>query len=491
MRAESFGGRIAGRIAAGAVVAALAVGAWAQTTQPASLVPPALSEAQKTRVNPVVTAYRKVQPAVVNISSQKLVQQTFGLFGGSDPFEDVFPSPLRRRVPVQSLGSGAIIHPGGYIVTNAHVVRRADKITVTLQDKTQYEAKVISADPRHDLAVLKVEPKAGHSLPYLPLGRSDDLMPGETVIAIGNPLGYANSLTTGVISALDRTLEFGEDVSYTGLIQTDAPINPGNSGGPLLNIHGEFIGINTAIRADAQNIGFAIPVDALARELPALLDFERINRLIFGAEVAQRHTEAGDMVFVTAVRAGTPAAQLLRTGDRVVQVDDRKVGQIVDYTCGMLDKRADQVVRLTLQRGGKDVAAAVRVKAKPRPNGKELAHRWFGMTLREVTPELARDLRLTVDRGLLVVGLEADGPAHRLGLKLGDVLFQVGQFYTLDLETLGTVLEDVRAGQVARIGIVRHNVRAWANIQAQAAPQTQTAPADAPAKRAKSGQQAR
>jgi len=429
---------------------------------------PAVAADSDSRVTPVVRAYRKAAPAVVNISTTALVQSRGGLFGG-DPFFDIFPSPHRRKVPVQSLGSGFIIHASGYIITNAHVVRSAEKISVTLADKSKHAARVISADPSHDLAVLKIAPPAGKALAVLPFGRSDDLMPGETVIAIGNPLGYANTITTGVVSALGRRLEFDKGVVYEGIIQTDAPINPGNSGGPLLNINAELIGVTTAIRADAQNIGFAIPVDALADELGKLLDFERANRLIFGATVRRHHTPAGTQVRVASVQAGTPAAKTLRVGDRIVALDGAAVAQMPDYTCGMLAVRADQTVTFTCLREGKTVRAAVTVKAKPRPDGKALARSLFGMTLRPVTAELARDLRLPVSRGLLVVGLDDGGPAHRLGVQLKDVLFQVDKYYVHSLDDLGMIIEDVAGGTRVKIGIVRGRVRAWANITARRA----------------------
>ncbi|HUU22818.1 MAG TPA: trypsin-like peptidase domain-containing protein [Phycisphaerae bacterium] len=431
--------------------------------------------ARDARVTPVVLAYRKARPAVVNISSEKIVSRGLGLFGG-DPFDEIFPSPFRRRVPVQSLGSGVVIHPDGYLVTNAHVVRQAQKITVTTSDNKKYEAKVISADQSLDLAVVKVDLPPGVSLPHLPLGRSDDLMVGETVIAIGNPMGYANTLTTGVISAVGRDLEFREGVKIAGLIQTDAPINPGNSGGPLLNVHAQWIGINTAIRADAQNIGFAIPVDSLARELPDLLDFERANRVIFGAAVAQRHGESQTEVFVKSVRPETPAAGKLHEGDRILALNGKPIRQIPDFACAMLAADAGTKVRLRLRRGDKSVSVEVTLAAKPKPNGKVLAEQLFGMTLRPVTAELARSLRLRVDRGLLVVGIESGSPAERLGLKLKDVLFQVGRFYVKDLDALGITLEEVKPGDPVRIGIVRGNVQAWAAITArQASPATKDA----------------
>lgn len=417
------------------------------------------------RVTPVVLAYRKVRPAVVNISTEKLVTVRYGLFG-RDPFEDIFPSPFSRRVPVQSLGSGFLISASGFIITNAHVVRQAEKITVQLGDESKHEAKVISADTDNDLAVLKIEPPSGERLPFLPLGRSDDLMVGETVIAVGNAMGYANSVTTGIISATDRTLQFAQGVTMSGLIQTDAPINRGNSGGPLLNIKGELIGVNTAIRADAQNIGFAIPVDRLSVELAKLLDFERLNRVIFGASAQQRHGETGSGVIITSVRAGTPAGKNLKAGDRIIAINDVPVRQMSDYVCAMVALKSGQVARIKLIRDGAEIAREIELKGRPRPDGKALAKKLFGMTLRDITPQLARDLRLPLREGLLVVGIEAGSPAQKLGVEIKDVVFQMGKLYVGDLDALGTVLEDVKGGRQLRIGIVRGNVRAWTTITA-------------------------
>jgi len=432
----------------------------------------AAAAAADSRVTPVVLAYRKARPAVVNISTERLVER-FGLFGIED-FEDIFvrPGPFVRRVPVQSLGSGFLIHPSGYIITNAHVIRRAQKITVTLSDGSEHEARVISAEASSDLAVLKMDPPRGKEMPFLALGRSDNLMVGETVIAIGNPLGYANSVTTGVISAIGRTLKFRGGLAVGDLIQTDAPINPGNSGGPLLNINGELIGVNTAIRADAQNIGFAIPVDRLATAIGDLLDFEGLNRLVFGASVAQRHGQAGDELHVTEVRKATPADGRLQVGDRIIAVNGRPMRQISDYACTMVALKTGSTARIKLIRGGSELTVQVPIEAKPRPDGKALAQALFGLTLSPLTAERARKLHLSVDRGLLVVGIEAGSPAHRLGIELKDVIFQVAAPYVTDLDALGVILEDVKPGQKIRIGLVRGNVRAWVPITARKKPGT-------------------
>ncbi len=426
-------------------------------------------DAPVSRVTPVVLAYRRARPSVVNISSEKIVTTSAGPFG-RDVFRDIFPSPFRRKVPVQSLGSGFIVHPAGYVVTNSHVVSRATKITVTLSDNSKIAARVISADPDHDLAVLKIELPKGKSLPHLPLGRSDDLMVGETVIAIGNPMGLSNTVTTGIVSALNRELQFAQGVKYSGLIQTDAPINPGSSGGPLLNVRGELVGINTAIRADAQNIGFAIPVDKLMELFPMLLNFERINRAVFGATVRQRHGSAGDELIVSAVRTGTPAYGKLKVGDRLRALNGRALAQVSDFTCEMLALGAPAKAFLECERSGKTLQITVEVKAKPKPDGKLLARRLFGLTFKAVTPQSARELRLPLEHGLMVVGIDVGSPAERVGLRLKDVVFQVGTAYVVDLESLGMILEEAGAGQAMRIGVARGNVATWVRLRAKAPP---------------------
>jgi len=421
----------------------------------------AVVSAEVSRITPVVLAYRKAGPAVVNISAEKIVTQRFGLFGG-DPFADIFRRPVRQK----SAGSGVVIHGDGYVVTNAHVVSRAMQITIQFADKTSYAAKVISSDTTHDLAILKIELPKGKTLPYLPIARSDDLMVGETVIAIGNPLGFASTLTTGVISATDRKLTFDRNVEYGGLIQTDAPINPGNSGGPLLNIRGELIGINTAIRADAQNIGFAIAADTVTEQFTRLMDFERINRVVFGASVARKRGRDGAVITVTEVRPKTPADGVLRSGDVIVSLNGNPVRQIPDFVCGMTGAKAGDKISLTVLRGGRRLDRSLKLALRPKPDGDKLARRLFGLTLRKIDRKLAGELSLSVSRGLVVVGIEAGSPAQKLGIDLKDIIFQVGRYYVTDLDALGVVLADVKPGDTIHVGGVRGYVRYWTAIKA-------------------------
>lgn len=422
-------------------------------------------ENNDSRITPVVRAYRLAGPAVVNISTTKTVAVRMGLFG-KDPFSEIFQiNKPRRRVAITSLGSGIIISPDGYIVTNAHVVQRAQIITITFPDKSTCEAHVVSLDSSNDLAIIKVPPRGVRAWPYLPLGRSDDIMVGETVIAIGNPLGLANTLSTGVISALNRTLTFSGGVKYSGLIQTDAPINHGNSGGPLLNIKGELIGINTAIRPDAQNIGFAIPIDVLTEKLPALLDFERLNRVLFGASVRQRPARAGGEIYVTEVRPKTPAHGLLQVGDQITGVGAKSIGNIAQFVLAMLEVTKDQTLAFHVIRSGKSLVVNVDIRVMPSPDGRGLARSLTGMKLREITPELASLHRLGASRGLLVIDVEKGSPAGQVGVAPKDILFHVGGFTVKDFASLGRILEDSQAGQTVQIGILRGNTVAMVNIR--------------------------
>jgi serine protease Do len=255
--------------------------------------------------------------------------------------------PRTQEYRRTSIGSGFVLHPDGYIVTNAHVVARTTDRKAIFADGSEYDAQLLAIDTNRDLAVLKIS--ADHSLPALALGRSDDLMIGETVIAIGNPLGYQHTVTAGIVSAVNRDLEFGPDQTFKGLLQTDASINPGNSGGPLLNVLGELIGINTAVRSDAQNIGFAIPVDQLRELLPELLDIERRYDISVGMTIGNL-----DAPRVISVQDGSPAHDAgIQPGDVLTRVDDDRITQGVDYYIDLIGRKAGSTIRLACLRGNK------------------------------------------------------------------------------------------------------------------------------------------
>src|SRR3954471_24708886 len=248
---------------------------------------------QSARRTPLVSVVEKISPAVVNISAQATVRE-------ADPFFGMFGLGTERQA--QSLGSGLIIDRNGIVVTNAHVIEGASRITVTLLDGRELEADLLGLDRDADIAVLKVKVSG---LPALPLGRSSDLMIGETVVAIGNPFGLSNTVTTGVLSAVGRTVpsERGERL-FTDFLQTDASINPGNSGGPLVNILGDVIGINSAIISGATGIGFAIPAARARRVIDDLLRFGELQPLWTGARLVTVDPELARRYGLGSVRRG-------------------------------------------------------------------------------------------------------------------------------------------------------------------------------------------
>ncbi len=448
-----------------AVVLATAGVTAAAANQSAEAADPPLD-----RRTPVVRAVERAAPSVVNLSTKQVqVVRPFSGFDLPDVFRRKFGDLFRpRRYVSGSLGSGAIISPRGYIVTNAHVVQQADEIIVTLSDESQHRAELVSADPDADLAIIKIE--TDRSLTAIPLGTSGDLLIGETVIAVGNPFGYQHTVTTGVVSALDRTLEPGGGARYEGLIQTDAAINPGNSGGPLLNIRGELIGINTAIRAGAQGLGFAIPVDEVREIMIGLLNIRRPGSpwlgVTFRTGTPGRSIRTRTGAVVETVEKGSPAAEAgLRPGDRIVRLDGKTPANVIELEAMILDRRVGDEVRLAVQRDGRTVRATVRLAAAPKPDGAKLARRLFGLQLQPLDPDLAATMHLTVDRGLLVAGADPDGPAGEAGFKSGDVIVQVARFRVADLDTLGTLLAQVERGDRIRFYVVRGRTVAQAILE--------------------------
>ncbi len=359
------------------------------------------------------------------------------------------------------MGSGFVIHPSGYIITNAHVVARTAERKVIFPDKTEYDAEIVATDSRRDLAVLKIQ--TDRPLQSIDLGRSDDLMVGETVIAIGNPLGLATTVTTGVISAVDRTLEVRGEVALDGLIQTDASINPGNSGGPLLNILGELIGITTAIRGDAQNIGFAIPVHRLMETLPELLSVERRYRVVVGLKLSPFADRT-----VREVRPGTPAAKgKIEPGDVIVSVHGSPLRNGIDYDIALVGQKPGEPIPLEIDRQGKRYRVSLVGEPMPKPDGAELAREKLGLDLEMLSASVARKLQLSAVRGMLVTRLEKDGPAQRAGIEPGDILVDIGPFVPRSLDDLGLLLEEVPSATPITVSLLREGKRLIYRLRTQ------------------------
>lgn len=404
------------------VAALLPAAAWAQAVLPRAEQRPAAE-----RRTPVVAAVERTRAAVVNVSAEELVRYRVPSRSG-DPWADIFGGfferpRYRQGYAVTSLGSGVLVSPEGYALTNAHVVERGARFRVGLLDGRELPAKVVGTDPATDIAVLKVQ--SPDKLPFLAPGRSDDLMIGETVVAIGNPFGLAHTVTTGVISATRRNVESG-DRSLFDVIQTDASINPGNSGGPLINIQGQLVGINTAILGErSAGIGFAVPIDRAARVAEDLIRHGQVREGWIGLSVTDRPAPGSDVinerrvrVAVTGVEAGSPAQAVgVRKGDVVESVDGQPVGSAAEYRFRVRDVPIGGQTRLGILRD--KARLAVSVKAV------ELSvDRVDALVLRSTGIELG-ERRSGGPAAVVVRSVRRGSPAARMGVESGDFIREV------------------------------------------------------------------
>ncbi|MAE65348.1 MAG: hypothetical protein CMJ18_13840 [Phycisphaeraceae bacterium] len=402
------------------------------------------------RRSPVVEVFEGSRNAVVNISTTRVLKVR-SLFGFDAFFDDLFdipdPRPGARRH--HSLGSGVVMHDAGYIITNAHVVARAATCEVIFANEDRYEARIIASDHQIDVAILKITPQ--DDLTPIRLGRSDDLMIGETVIAIGNALGHQQSVTTGVISALNRTLAIDGDVSFRKLIQTDAGINPINSGGPLLNVLGEMIGLSTSIRIDAPDIGFAVPIDEVHAALPGLLDVERMQGILIGATV-----EPGAPCIVAEVAEDTPAAEAgLMAGDEIVRFNGRKITDHVDYHLALVGCLATRPTDMQVVRTGGALKLTLTPEVLDPSEASDLLADRVGVQAASMDARLARMMGFTMLPGLVVNQIEPHGPAEAIHMKAGDVIIQIGRHCPYDLERGGRIVESLAPGARVPIGFLR------------------------------------
>lgn len=387
---------------------------------------PAAHAADDLRRTPVVRAVEKASPAVVNITTDRVVTRSAPFGGGNNLFspffKEFFGDLPQRSYNQQSMGSGVIIDgKRGLVLTNAHVINGATSVRARLVDGREFKAQLVASDPDFDIAVLRLDDAA--NLPQVPMGDSDDILIGETAIAIGNPFGFTHTVTTGVISAVERSIRTDHGI-YTDFIQTDAAINPGNSGGPLLNLHGELIGINTAIHAQAEGIGFAIPVNKAKRVVGELLGTGRVSPVWLG--LSGQSIDPGTASYfgldrlqgmiITKVYAGLPAAQAgLKSGDVLLSMQGVPV-QDKDHYMAMLENYVrGETLTLGMLRDGKRFQA----KAMPTPYATDealaMARERWGLEIAEAD-----------GKGIPVRNVISNSPASQLGLEQGDVLLQIG-----------------------------------------------------------------
>jgi serine protease Do len=405
---------------------------------------------------------KKVTPAVVNVATTGEVpaqEATQNPFPPGSPFHEFFKhyfegqpgngqgEPMEK---IHALGSGFIIDPSGYVVTNNHVIDSADKITVILNDGKRYPAKVVGADKKTDLALLKID--AGHPLPYVSFGDSSKAEVGDWVVAIGNPFGLGGTVTAGIVSARGRDIHSGP---YDSFLQIDAPINRGNSGGPLFNEKGQVIGINSAIytpNGGSVGIGFAIPSDQAQPVLAQLREHGYVARGWLGVEVQPVTADVADSLglkgnegaLVASVMPNSPAAKAgVHPGDVITSYNGHPITQLKDLPQLVARTKAGEQVPMKVWRQGHETDLQVAIASSPQEKQQEQASVQPGSTEQGTTSQSADKLGLALtnltpavrgrygipqdEHGVLVVGVQNDGPGARQGLRAGDVIQMVGQ----------------------------------------------------------------
>lgn len=368
---------------------------------------------------------------MVNIRGEKTL---------TTPGPDVPATEAGRRV--NGMGTGVILDSRGYVVTNFHVVDGVREIQVTLDGGQHYTARLLARDTETDLAVIKID--APDPLSVITLGTSADLMPGEPVIAVGNAFGYEHTVTRGIVSALHRAVQVSDAQFYDDLIQTDASINPGNSGGPLLNIDGEMIGINVAVRAGAQGIGFAIPIDKVLEVAAQLMAASRPAAVWHGLELPPG-TAHGDGLQVEGVESDSPASEAgVLPGDVVQSVDGEAVTRSIDFERSLMDRKPGDPLKLAVLRDGETLDLTVVLAGKAAEAQVTTDPIWdvFGLELEVIPGQTFRQQYKTRYRGgLLIDAVRADGPAAKQGIRKGDVLVGMHIWETISLDNVQYILE--------------------------------------------------
>lgn len=385
----------------------------------------------------------KVKPAVVNISTMKTYKNGFGSpFGrspfngpfGDDFFDRFFGDIPQREFKQRSLGSGFIISSDGYILTNNHVVEKADKILVKTSDGKEYQAKIIGTDAKTDIALIKVKPQ--NSMPVVEIGDSDKVRVGEWVIAIGNPFGLEQTVTAGIVSAKGRVIGAGP---YDNFIQTDASINPGNSGGPLFSMEGRVIGINTAIVAQGQGIGFAIPINMANAILTDLKTKGKVTRGWLGVSVQDISEDIAKNLnhksrrgaIVTDVFKGDPADRAgIRVEDIITEINGKAVKDTHDLLLKIASFHVGEKVSIKVVRDGKEMVFTLTVaerKDKPEVVSARETKGYFGVIAREITPDISRQLGVARDTGVIITDVENGSPAEEVGLQPQDIIIRVNK----------------------------------------------------------------
>ncbi|MDI6783163.1 MAG: Do family serine endopeptidase [bacterium] len=413
---------------------------------------------------PIVAA---VKPAVVNIHTEQTIRSSFrGLRNPRDPFfDDFFGEDFFRRFfedhgrdsKITNLGSGVIIDPAGYVLTNNHVVERADKISVKLADGTSYKAEIVGRDPKTELAVLKIS-RVGSGFPVAKLGDSDTLNVGDFVLAIGIPFGLSESVTHGIISALGRK-GFGV-ADYEDFIQTDAPINPGNSGGPLVNMRGEVIGINTFIvtrgAQQSAGVGFSIPSNIVQKVFVDIKAKGKVVRGYLGVGLQDlspelaKHFGVKHGVLVTNVMENSPAAKAgIKSEDIILSFDGKEIKNGTALRDVVGNTQIGKKVTIEIWRDKNVISIPATIAEMPaelpsvQQEGKEPAVDKLGLTVKNVTPDIARQLKLRKTTGVVIIEIDPNSPASEV-LRFGDVILKMNDADIANINDYQRIIRQIK-----------------------------------------------
>ncbi len=425
--------------------------------------------------------------AVVNISTVKTVETSKRLRKFFSPFQDhpyfdeffkKFFEDRPRQEKKNALGSGFIISDDGYIVTNHHVVAQADKVQVSLRENEEtYDAEIVGSDEETDLALLKID--TDRELPSLEFGESETLEPGQWVVAIGNPFGLSHTVTAGIVSAKGRVIGAGP---YDNFIQTDASINPGNSGGPLLNLQGEVVGINSAIVAQGQGIGFAIPSSMAKDIISQLKEYQTVKRGWLGVTIQNVDEDTAQALglsepggaLVASVKEGDPADKAgIQAGDVILEVNGETIEGARDLTRVIGRMAPEEKARIVLWREGEKKEVTVEVGRRDKQLAQDEQQEEpseagvQGMRLRQLRPEEARSLGMQSPRGLVITGIQQGSAAHQAGLRPGDVILQANGRPVSEVQEFKTVVEQAQEKGVVLLLINREGQNLFRALRMQ------------------------
>jgi serine protease Do len=402
------------------------------------------------RRDAAVEAVQRVMPAVVNIATEEVVPMRDPL---ENLFRDFFDPHYRRRQPdtQYSLGSGVIIDEEGYVLTNFHVVGRARRVWVVLHDGRKFEADKVAVHSSTDVALVKIRAKKGERFTAIQLAEDDDLLLGETVLALGNPFGLGGSVTKGILSSKTRRPPTNDEpMDVPDWLQTDAAINPGNSGGPLVNLRGELIGINVAVLNQGQGIGFAIPVKRVSEKLGEIYSPEALTGMWFGARVRP----GSRPLQIVAVQLESPAGKAgLRPGDLIVQVNGRTPRSFIDFT-EALRAVGESDANLQIQRSDRPLSVAVRLVPEKSFFNADLVRRKLGVSVQALTPELAQRIGLVRAEGLYIAAVDKGSSAATAEIERGMIITSIDGHPTDEVTVAAKLLHAKAKGEKVHLELV-------------------------------------